>query len=51
MKDTRPQSLENQEFSDASENELSSINYPINRAKFGKLLEELTKRKYFRNPS
>ena len=44
LKETRPQSIENQPDSFGSEKEMSSVNYPINRAKFGRrggrLMEE-----------
>ena len=48
LKETRPQSL-NDEPSSFSEREMSSNNYPINRAKFGMKKFFMIKREYFGN--
>jgi hypothetical protein len=48
LKETRPQSL-NDDPSSFSEREMSSNNYPINRAKFGMKNFFMTKREYFGN--
>lgn len=46
LKETQPQSL-NMHQSSESEKELSSVNYPIHRAKFGGFLALIILRKYF----